>query len=112
MQYFVKILLTTILVIIISEGAKRNQTAGAILASLPVTSILALAWFYHETGSKERTAALASDISIMVLPSLAFFLALPLMLRRDFSFPVAVIGSSTITAVCYAAIFKVATIFR
>ncbi len=112
MQYLIKILVTTLMVILISEGAKRNQTAGAILASLPTTSIIALTWYYYETGSKAQTASLAYEIFIMVVPSLAFFIALPLLLKRDFSYPTALIGSSAVTAMCYFAFIKFANMFR
>ncbi len=112
MQYIIKILVTTLLVILISESAKRNQTAGAILASLPATSIIALTWFYYETGSKEQTAGLATEIFIMVVPSLAFFVVLPLMLKRDFSYGAALAGSSTLTAICYFVFIKFANLFR
>lgn len=112
MQYLVKIIITTILVIAISEAAKRNQAAGAILASLPTTSIIALAWFFHETRDKIATASLASDIFFMVVPSLAFFIAFPLLLRRDFSFSVSLLSSSVLTAGCYFAFIKIANLFR
>ncbi len=112
MQYFIKILVTTVLVILISEVAKRNQSAGALLASIPTTSIIALTWYYYETGSKTQTAALASDIFLMVVPSLAFFVVLPLMLRRDFSYSMSLAGSSAVTATCYFAFLKLASLIR
>ncbi|HNS10082.1 MAG TPA: DUF3147 family protein [Candidatus Ozemobacteraceae bacterium] len=112
MQYFVKILVTTLLVIFISEAAKRNQAVGAILASLPVTSILAISWFYYETGNKAQTASLTTDIFLMVVPSLAFFIALPMLLRRDYSYTVAIGCSSGITAVFYFIFIKLANLVR
>lgn len=112
MQYFIKILVTTIIVILISEAAKRNQLAGAILASLPTTSIIALTWYYYETGSKAQTAGLAYDIFLMVIPSLAFFVAFPLLLKRDFSYWSSLGISSTITAVCYFAFIRLTSLIR
>ncbi|PKL42742.1 MAG: hypothetical protein CVV41_11955 [Candidatus Riflebacteria bacterium HGW-Riflebacteria-1] len=107
MQYLIKIVITALLVVGISEASKRNQYAGAILASLPVTSILAISWFYYETASKEQTAALSTSIMWMVVPSLAFFIALPLLLRRDFSFLSALGISSAVTFASYAVFFKI-----
>lgn len=101
MQYLVKIVVTVILVMIISEAAKRNQLLGAILASLPTTTILALSWYYYETGSKQQTADLAVQIFHLVIPSLAFFAVFPWMMKRDYSFAVTISASSAITAISY-----------
>ncbi|MBU1108226.1 MAG: DUF3147 family protein [Candidatus Riflebacteria bacterium] len=112
MQYFIKIVITVLLVVGISEASKRNQYAGAILASLPITSILAISWFYYETGSKEQTAQLTSSIMLMVLPSLAFFAVLPYLLKKELSFPAALGISSAATFVSYVGFFKILSIFK
>ncbi|PKL45975.1 MAG: hypothetical protein CVV42_18115 [Candidatus Riflebacteria bacterium HGW-Riflebacteria-2] len=112
MQYAIKIIITVLLVVGISEAGKRNHYAGAILASLPLTSILALTWLYYETGSKEKTAQLTSDITYMVLPSLTFFITLPILLKRDFSYPLALLISSSVTFVCYVLFLKILSVFR
>ncbi len=72
-----KVLLTSVLVVASSEAAKRSSLLGAIIVSLPLTSILALSWLYADTRDPEKVAALASNIFWMVLPSLALFIALP-----------------------------------
>ena len=107
MQYVIKIIVTALLVVGISEAAKRNQYAGAILASLPITSILALTWLFYETGSKEQTAQLANNIMMMVLPSLAFFISLAILLKKDLSYPAALGISSGVTFVSYILFFKI-----
>ncbi len=112
MQYFIKIIVTALLVVGISEAGKRNQFAGAVLASLPITSILALTWFFYETGSKEKTAQLAGNITLMVLPSLAFFISLPILLKKDWSYPAALAASSGATFGCYVMFFKIISVFR
>ena len=112
MQYIVKIIITALLVVGISEASKRNQYAGAILASLPVTSILAISWFYYETGSKEQTAQLTTSIMFMLPPSLAFFVVLPWLLKREISFATAIGISSAATFACYAAFFKILGAFK
>ncbi|MDD2999649.1 MAG: DUF3147 family protein [Candidatus Riflebacteria bacterium] len=106
MQYFIKILITTVMVILISEAAKRNQMAGAILAALPTTSIIAITWYYYDTANKTQTAGLVEDIFYMVLPSLIFFIILPYMLRRDYSFAASIGVSSAATAGVYLIFIK------
>ena len=47
--YLVKIAVTTGLIVIISEVAKRSSLVGAILASIPLVSVLAMIWLYIDT---------------------------------------------------------------
>jgi len=85
-HYLVKLLLTALLVVLASEVARRSSLFGALLASVPLVSILALTWLYVDTGNTERVAAFSTDIFWLVLPSLAFFPSLSLLLRHRFSF--------------------------
>ena len=68
-QYGLKILVTAVLVVVIAETAKRWSLAGAILASLPVTSILAMVWLYWDTGDVEKVSQLSYSIFWVVAPS-------------------------------------------
>ncbi len=84
-QYIIKILLTTALVVAISEVSKRSSLIGGLLASLPLVSFIAMIWVYLETKDSARVAALSISIFWLVLPSLVFFLALPpLLLKLSF----------------------------
>ena len=112
MQYFIKILVTTVMVILISEAAKRNQMAGAMLAALPTTSIIAITWYYYDTANKAQTAGLVENIFYMVLPSLIFFIILPYMLRRDYSFAASIGVSSAATAGVYLIFIKLLDMFK
>ena len=85
-QYVLKIALTTAVVIAVSEIAKRNTLWGAVLASLPLTSLLAFVWLYLDTGNGESVAALSLSIFWLVLPSLLLFLVLPWLIRSGLSF--------------------------
>lgn len=84
--FLTKILITAILVAAISELGKRSTLAGALLASLPLTSLLALMWLYRDTGDALQAAALARGIFWLVLPSLAFFVVFPLGVKAGWSF--------------------------
>src|SRR3990172_3758957 len=81
-----KVLLTSVLVVAVSEAGKRNSLVAAILASLPLVSVLAMVWLYVDTRDVEKIAQLASAIFWLVLPSLVLFLALPLLLRGGVGF--------------------------
>jgi hypothetical protein len=82
----IKVLLTALIVVAVSELARRSTLAGALLASLPLTSLLALTWLYYDTGDAGQAADLARGIFWLVLPSLAFFLAFPAGVRAGWGF--------------------------
>ena len=44
--YIIKIAVTTILVVLISEIARRSSFLAALLASIPLVSVLAMIWLY------------------------------------------------------------------
>jgi hypothetical protein len=81
-----KVLITAVLVIAISELGKRSTLAGALLASLPLMSLLALVWLYRDTGDAQRAAQMANGIFWLVLPSLLFFLIFPFCVKTGWGF--------------------------
>ena len=107
LYYLVKIALTVGLVLAISEIAKRSSFAAAILASIPLVSILAILWLYLDTRDVTRVSDLASSIFWLVLPSLALFISLPLLLRHGVGFFPSMTISITLTVGCYWALLSV-----
>lgn len=99
--YLVKIAVTTILVVVISEVAKRSTLIGAVLASVPLISVLAMIWLYLDTNDVNKVSSLASSVFWLVLPSLALFLTLPQMLKHGLNFYLSLGISVAITVFCY-----------
>ena len=54
LYYTIKILLSSLVLVAVSEIAKRSSTLGALLASLPLTSLLAFVWLYLDTGDVQK----------------------------------------------------------
>lgn len=86
MYYFIKIALTAVLVVAVSEISKRSSLLGGVLASLPLVSFLAMIWLYIDTGDTDKVSELSRNIFWLVLPSLSFFLLLPFLLKRGAGF--------------------------
>lgn len=103
----VKVLLTAIIVVAVSELGKRSTLAGALLASLPLTSLLALIWLYHDTADATQAADLARGIFWLVLPSLAFFVVFPLGVRAGWSFWPAMGAGIVATLAAYGALLGI-----
>ena len=84
--YITKIAITTVLIVAISEIAKRSSFAGALLASIPIVSVLAMLWLYVDTKDVAKVSDLATSIFWLVLPSLVLFITLPLLLKQGVHF--------------------------
>lgn len=84
--YITKIAITTALIVAISEIAKRSSFAGALLASIPLVSVLAMLWLYVDTKDVVKVSSLSMSIFWLVLPSLVLFVALPLLLKQGLHF--------------------------
>ena len=55
MLYFLtKTILTAIIIIIVSEIAKKSSLLAAIIISIPLTSLLAFIWVYWESKDTEK----------------------------------------------------------
>jgi hypothetical protein len=106
-EQIIKVLLTSLLVVSASEAAKRSTVAGAILASLPLTSLLAMVWLYADTRDPEKVAALASGIFWLMLPSLTLLLVFPLLLRNGLAFAPSLVIGVALTAASYFAMITV-----
>ena len=102
--YILKVLVSALIIVAVTEVAKRGGTFwGGVLASLPLTSLLAFCWLYGETGDSARIAALSWSVFWLVLPSLTLFVALPLFLRAGFGFPAALGLALAVMIACYLA---------
>lgn len=104
MWYLVfKSLVSGVIIMAVSEIAKRSPSLGALVVSLPLVSILAMMWLWHETNDTERLAVHANSTFWFVLPSLPMFLLLPILLRQGMAFYPALLIVSALTAVLYGA---------
>lgn len=101
MYTLIKIGLSAVIVATVAEVAKRSTVFGAVVASLPLTSLLAMIWLYQDTRDAARVAALSGDIFWLVLPSLVLFVVLPLLLKRGVGFYPALGLASGATVVAY-----------
>ncbi|MFT6624071.1 MAG: hypothetical protein ACJAZI_000129 [Cycloclasticus sp.] len=94
-------MITVALIVVISEVAKRSSFIGALLASIPLVSVLAMLWLYVDTQDVEKVSTLATSVFWLVLPSLALFVSLPLFLRQGINFYLSMGLSIAITVACY-----------
>jgi hypothetical protein len=86
MYYLIKVLLSSVTIVAISEISKRSTLIGSILASIPIVSLLAIVWIYIDTKDIAKIAGLSQGIFWLVIPSLIFFILFPVLLRKNIEF--------------------------
>jgi hypothetical protein len=90
-------------IVAVSEIAKRHPGFGALIASLPLISILGMVWLWHDKPDAANMADHAQATFWYVLPSLPMFLVIPALLRRDVPFWAALGVGCALTAALYLA---------
>ena len=96
-----KLLLSSSIIVLISEISKRDTFVGGLIASIPVISVLSIIWLYIETKSIEDIKNLSNSIFWMVIPSLSLFISLPILLKSGLGFYISLTISVLITLICY-----------
>jgi hypothetical protein len=99
----VKALLSGVIIALVSEIAKRSPGFAALVASLPLVSVLGMIWLWRDTGDSGRMAAHAGATFWYVLPSLPMFLLIPWLLKRGVAFYPALAAGCALTVVLYLA---------
>jgi hypothetical protein len=97
----IKAALSGVIVAAVSEIARRSPGFGALVASLPLVSILGMIWLWRDTRDAGRLAAHAEATFWFVLPSLPMFLLIPAMLRRGVPFWSALASGCVLTVGLY-----------
>jgi uncharacterized membrane protein (GlpM family) len=97
----VKFIITSLFIVTIAELAKRNPWFAALIDSLPLISILAMFWIYIDTKDVGKIAEFATGVFWLVIPSLVFFISLPILLKKGLNFYLSMGLSISVTAGCY-----------
>ncbi len=98
MYLIIKTILSALIIVVVSEIAKKYTWTAAIIVSIPLTSLLAFIWLYIDTKDVQRVIDLSLSTIVMTIPSIIFFISLPIMLKLKHSFTfslfVAIISTS------------------
>ena len=78
----IKYLVTAGVVVLVSELAKRSDRIGALVAALPLVTLLTLIWLYLERQPTDKLANHAYYTFWYVIPTLPMFLLFPYLLAR------------------------------
>jgi hypothetical protein len=81
-----KALLSGVMIALIAEIGRRLPTLGALVASLPLVSVLGMMLLWHARPDAENMATHAQATVWYVLPSLPMFPLLAALLRHSWGF--------------------------
>ena len=96
-----KLLLSSSIIVLVSEIAKKDNLIGGLIASIPLVSVLSMIWLYIDTNDIDKVKALANGILWMIVPSMSLFIVLPILINFGIKFYLSLTISILITMVCY-----------
>lgn len=108
-QYILKVALSAGVIVAVTELTRRSSLWAALLASLPLTSLLAFVWLWLDGADAPQIARLSTSLFWLVLPSLLLFVLLPLLLRAGLGFWAALALACAATAGAYGAMVALLT---
>ena len=80
--YITKVLFTSVIIVLITEIAKKSDKFGGLVAALPLTTILVIFWMYFEGFSNEKISKHMLYTAFFVIPTLPMFLIFPLLIAK------------------------------
>ena len=95
---------TAAVIVVVSELAKRSDRLGALVAALPIVTVMAMIWLYVERQGTDTIANHAWYTFWYVLPTLPMFLVVPLLLRSGVHFWLALLAGVALTAGLFMAL--------
>ena len=108
----IKAIISGVLIVIISELARKNPGFGALIASLPLISIFAIVWMWLENKNPINIADHAEATFWLVIPSLPMFLIMAYLLRSNWNFWLVLAISIFFTIFFYTITIKIMSLYN
>jgi hypothetical protein len=100
-QLAIKALISGVLIAAASELARRNPGWGGLVASLPLTTLLAVMWLWRDTHDPMRAADFMAGTALYVIAALPAFAIIALLLRKGAGFAPAMLAGALVAIVGY-----------
>ena len=96
---FFKVLITSVIIVLVSEIAKINDRFGGLIAAMPLTTFLILFWLYYDDVSNIKIANHMTYTLLYILPTIPMFLLFPFCINK-FGFWLSIVISVFVTLIC------------
>lgn len=107
MYFFIKVMISAIIIATVTKLSEKTPIGGALLKSLPLTSILVFFFMKYEGRTNKEISLMSWDILYMVIPSLLLFIVFPILLERGWSFAGSLALSTILMSIGYLITFKI-----
>ncbi|MDA0989387.1 MAG: DUF3147 family protein [Verrucomicrobia bacterium] len=106
-----KYLTTALVVVVVSELARRSDRLGALIASLPLVTVIVMIWLYAEHQGSAKIANHAYYTFWYVIPTLPMFLLMSKLMSRNVNFWLSLLLCSLLTIACFVLVAIIAKRF-
>ena len=106
--WLAKALLAGAMIAAIAEVGKRLPATAALIASLPLVSVLGMIFLWIERPDMENMAVHSAATFWYVLPSLPMFLLIPALLRYGVAFWPSLAAGCALTVLLYLGLVAIA----
>ena len=97
-----KIILTALIIFSIAQISEKSTLMAAVLASIPIVSVLSMMMMFHEGQTALEISSFAKDIVWLLIPSLLMFIVMPWLIEsRSWEFYPALAAGLTCTVTGY-----------
>ena len=110
-EFFVRALVSGLIIAAIAVIGRKAPAVAALVASLPLISILGMMWLWRDTGDPQLLANHAEATFWYVLPSLPMFLLIPALLRSGQPFWLSLGAGMIVTVLLYLLTIGIAARF-
>ncbi len=97
----IKYAITSFVVVLVSEVAKKSDKAGALISALPFVTIIVMIWLYLEKQGNAKIGNHAYYTFWYVLPTLPMFLLMPWFMSKGVNFWVSLAICVFVTFGCF-----------
>ncbi|MDP6899825.1 MAG: DUF3147 family protein [Candidatus Thalassarchaeaceae archaeon] len=81
-----KIVLTALIIFAVAQVSERNTLLAAVLASIPLVSVLAMMWMNFDGAPSDEIVKFSKGIVWLIIPSLLLFIIMPMLIERGWEF--------------------------
>ena len=93
----IKYAVTALVIVLVSEVAKRSDKLGALISSLPFVTLMVMIWLYLEHQGSRKIGNHAYYTFWYVLPTLPMFLVMPWLMAKGVNFWIALAICAAVT---------------
>lgn len=86
MAYFVKIIIATLVIVLVTELSKKDTKIAALFLALPIISFTAYTMIWFESKDSEKIAQLANENFIYVLPVMPVLPIFSWLLKNQYGY--------------------------